>query len=98
MMLPRKKLRTSATALLTIALIVMPLLTTSASAQATTGGIRGVVSDANGAVVPNASVVATNIATGVEYKGTATGEGLYSIARIPPSRYRITVEMHGFKK
>jgi outer membrane receptor protein involved in Fe transport len=76
----------------------MPWLTTSALAQATTGGIRGVVTDASGAVVPNAPIVATSVATGVEYKATATGEGIYTISRIPPGLYRITVEVQGFKK
>src|SRR5215216_4735280 len=98
MMLFKKRLRTSASAFLAIALTLTPLLTIRASAQATTGGIRGVVSDASGAVVPNAPVVATNVATGVEYKATATGEGVYTIARIPPGRYKINVEVQGFKK
>jgi len=76
----------------------MPLFTVRASAQATAGGIRGVVTDVNGAVLPNAPVVATNVATGVEYKATATGEGVYAIPRIPPGHYNITVEVQGFKK
>jgi outer membrane receptor protein involved in Fe transport len=70
----------------------------AAYAQATSGGIRGVVTDVNGAVVPNAPVVATNLATGVEYKTTTTGEGVYSIPRIPPGKYSIQIEVQGFKK
>jgi outer membrane receptor protein involved in Fe transport len=79
-------------------LMLTPLFTIPASAQATTGGLRGVITDVNGALVPNASVIAKNEGTGIEYKTTATGEGLYTISRIPPGRYRIFVEMQGFKK
>lgn len=93
-----KRLRSFATSFLAIALTLTPMFTIRASAQATTGGFRGVVSDVNGGVVPNAVVVAKNTGTGVEYKATATGEGLYSVSRIPPGRYSVTVEVQGFKK
>ncbi|HZM89005.1 MAG TPA: carboxypeptidase regulatory-like domain-containing protein [Blastocatellia bacterium] len=93
-----RTIRSLASVLITIALTVMPLFTARASAQATAGGIRGVVLDVNGAVVPSAPVIATNIATGVEYKATATGEGLYAIPRIPAGQYKITVQVQGFKK
>jgi len=93
-----KRFRALASMLFAGLLAVMPLFTIAASAQATAGGIRGVVIDVNGAVVPNAAVVAKNSATGVEYKTTATGEGLYAIPRIPPGRYDITVQVQGFKK
>src|SRR6266567_3871712 len=93
-----RKIRSLASTLIAIALTLMPLFTVRASAQATAGGIRGVVTDVNGAVLPNAPVVATNVATGVEYKATATGEGVYAIPRIPPGHYNITVEVQGFKK
>src|SRR5262247_999549 len=83
---------------LTMVLAVAPPLTISSFAQATTGGIRGVVSDPNGAVVPNAAIVAKNAGTGVEYNATATGDGLYAIPRIPAGRYNISVQVQGFKK
>jgi outer membrane receptor protein involved in Fe transport len=87
-----------ASVFLAATLMLTPLLSIPAFAQATSGGLRGVVSDVNGAVVPNAPIVATNMATGVEYKTTATGEGIYSIPRIPPGKYSISVEVQGFKK
>src|SRR4026207_1677037 len=93
-----KRFRSFATAWLAFALTLTPMFTLHASAQATTGGFRGVVSDVNGAVLPNATVVAKNTGTGVEYRAVATGEGLYSISRIPPGRYTVTVEVQGFKK
>jgi outer membrane receptor protein involved in Fe transport len=67
-------------------------------AQTATGGIRGVVTDPTGATLPGATVTARNVATGVESKTTATGEGGYSIPRILPGRYKVVVEAPGFKK
>lgn len=93
-----KRLGSLAIAFLAMALTVTPWLTRSASGQATNGGIRGVVSDVNGAVVPNAAVVARNNATGVEYKATATGDGFYVIPSIQAGRYSVSVMMQGFKK
>ncbi len=70
----------------------------SALAQSATGGIRGVVTDVTGASLPNATVVAKNLATGVDIKTTTTGEGFYSIPRILPGQYTVVVEVSGFKK
>jgi outer membrane receptor protein involved in Fe transport len=98
MRLCNKRLTTLASAVLAVVLGLTPCVTMSVAAQATTGGIRGVVADVNGAVVSNASVVAINVATGVEYKGTGTGDGIYSIPRLPLGRYDVTVQVQGFKK
>ncbi len=70
----------------------------AAIAQTATGGIRGVVTDTTGASLPNATVVAKNLATGVEIKTTTMGEGVYSIPRILPGVYTVVVEVPGFKK
>lgn len=64
----------------------LPYLTGPIVAQTTTGGLRGVVMDVTGAVVPGATVVAKNVATGVEHRTTATSEGVYTISRIPPGK------------
>lgn len=79
--------------------VVMLLLAAPSSfAQSATGGIRGVVSDANGAAIPNASVTAKNVATGVDLKTTSNSEGIYTFPRILPGKYSVTVEVQGFKK
>src|ERR1041384_178112 len=96
--LRRMKRLASAGVVLMLATLVLPFMTPSAMAQATTGGLRGVVTDPNSAVVPHAPITATNMATGVDYKTTATGEGLYAISRIPAGRYSISVQVQGFKK
>ena len=69
-----------------------------ALAQTATGGMRGVVVDATGAALPGATVMARNTATGLEIKTTTNGEGLYSVPRIPPGKYNLSIELQAFKK
>lgn len=71
---------------------------TAGFAQTVSGGLRGVVSDQNGAAVPGANVVAKNIATGVESRATTSEDGGYSISRVLPGKYSITFEAQGFKR
>jgi outer membrane receptor protein involved in Fe transport len=84
------------TVLIGAAMFYCTLITTLA--QTATGGLRGVITDASGAALPGATVTARNMATGVETKTTATGEGVYSIPRILPGKYNVAVEAQGFKK
>lgn len=79
----------------TVCLFVLPK---HVSSQAATGGIRGVVTDSTGAAVPGANVTAKNIATGIEARTRTTGEGFYSIPRILPGKYSVSIEVQGFKK
>ena len=66
-------------------------------AQTSTSEITGTVRDSTGAVIPNASVTATNEATGVIYKQNTTSTGLYAFTAIPAAAYTISAEMPGFK-
>src|SRR5690242_20032005 len=60
--------------------------------------IEGTVADATGAVVPGATVTATNEATGVS-RNTVTGDaGFYHIAGLTPGNYTIDVEAKSFPK
>ena len=52
-------------------------------AQTSTSEITGTVRDTTGAVVPGASVTATNEATGVVYKQSTTNAGLYAFSAVP---------------
>lgn len=88
--------RTSALLIFLAALLCWPGQVSLA--QSATGGIRGVVTDTSDAAVPNAIVTARNVATGVTIKTTTSGEGLYTIPRILPGIYNVTVEASGFKK
>src|SRR3981081_1707039 len=61
------------------------------------GSIQGTVSDPSGAVIPGASVVATNVATGVKTTRQTTGAGLYVLSPLPSGNYRVSVSAAGFQ-
>src|SRR6266566_5301640 len=61
------------------------------------GSIQGVVADPSGAVVPGASVVANNVATGVKTVRQTTGSGLYLLSPLVPGEYTVTVAASGFQ-
>ncbi|MGH9940413.1 MAG: TonB-dependent receptor domain-containing protein, partial [Blastocatellia bacterium] len=68
------------------------------NAQTASGGLRGVVTDANGGAVAGATVVAKSISTGVEVRTNTNGEGLYMLPRLLPGQYNLYAEANGFKK
>src|SRR5580658_2772368 len=67
-------------------------------AQNDRGTITGEVRDQAGAVVPGASVVATNPSSGDQFKTVTTVTGNYTIPSLPAGIYSLTVEVKGFKK
>lgn len=60
--------------------------------------ISGVVTDSQGASIPDASVVATNRATGVASTTTSNNAGVYALPNLPIGAYSLTVTRDGFKK
>ncbi len=85
---------------ITLTLVTLvPLSMTPAMAQATTGTIRGTITDPGGAAVVGATVRAKNQATGVETADfKTTGEGIYEIPNLQPGKYTVTVQTSGFKR
>jgi hypothetical protein len=67
------------------------------SAQTNQGTVTGVVTDPNGAVVPDARVGVTNRATGQTREAKTSSDGVYSIANVDPGTYRIEVTAAGFR-
>jgi hypothetical protein len=67
-------------------------------AQNDRGTITGEVKDQAGSVVPNASVIATNVGSGAESKTTTTATGNYTIPSLTAGMYTLTVQVTGFKK
>ena len=84
-----------------LALTVSSLLlvfSVSVFGQATTGNIRGTVTDANGQAISGATVTAKNQGTGVESVATTSDSGLYGISNLIPGLYTVTAESTGFSK
>jgi outer membrane receptor protein involved in Fe transport len=68
-----------------------------AIAQSTTdGAIGGTVYDANGAVVPSATVVVRNENTNAETTTTSDGQGFFRVIHLQPANYTVTVSAGGF--
>src|SRR5215813_5329675 len=61
------------------------------------GSIQGTVTDPGGAVVPGATVVVTNIATGVETSKQTNAAGVFVITPLPPGEYKVVVSLSGFQ-
>jgi hypothetical protein len=69
----------------------------SASGQSTNATLSGVVQDAQGAVVPNADVVAVEIGTGQSHETKSGESGSYAITDLAIGEYKITASAAGFK-
>lgn len=65
--------------------------------QSNVGSISGEVTDSSGAAVPNSTVTATNVQTGLKRTVTTQDNGLYVFATLPEGTYNIRVEKDGFR-
>jgi len=80
--------------LLTAALVVCT--STLAFAQATTT-LSGVVKDSAGGVIPGATVVITNTATGATFEAVTGANGSYTVPAMQAGTYTISATLAGFK-
>ncbi len=91
-MTPRKLLP-----LLAVLLLGFGTSSPSLFAQGTDlGTIRGTVTDASGAVVPNAQVEIMDLDTRTSQKVTTNGHGDYQAAALQSGHYQVTVTAQGF--
>lgn len=84
--------RRCATLLMAGFFVLVPLLAQQ------NGSVTGTVTDASGAVVPNAAVTLTNESSKDSRKGLTNAEGFFTFAAVPPGSYAVSVEMRGFRK
>jgi len=71
----------------------------ASSAQTiTTGTLTGVVKDAQGGVLPGATVTAVHTPTGTSYETVTQGDGRFTILNVRVGPYTVTVRMDGFKE
>src|SRR5437899_174331 len=78
-------------------LLVFLLAAAVVSAQTSTSEITGTIRDSSGAVIPGATVTATNEATGISYRQETTQSGLFAFPALPAGTYSVTAEMKGFR-
>ncbi len=80
------------------AAFIASIFTVVLLSQSFTAAVRGVVTDASGAVIPGAKVIVTEADRNVQHPTTADAAGRYVITALPPGNYTLMVEATGFKK
>ena len=60
--------------------------------------LRGTVKDANGAVIPGATVTLVDKGTNEKRVATTDGNGIYTFNALPSDHFKLTVEKAGFKR
>jgi len=76
---------------------VIAALATTSLAQITTTGIRGIVRDPHGAVVPNATVKVTDNSTGVQQSTISSSDGNFLFPNLQFGSYKLSATATGFK-
>src|ERR1051325_6712665 len=81
-----------------LAVLVLALISLAvpATAQTTNGVIAGIVSDAQGGVLPGVTVTGRNVETGITRSVVTESDGRYRLAALPPGRYDVRAELQGF--
>src|SRR5271154_2018597 len=80
--------------LVSILLGTAPLFGQSTTAA---GSIQGTLTDASGAVVPNAKITITNKGTNESFDVTTSSSGTYNSGALVPGEYVVRAEVKGFK-
>jgi hypothetical protein len=81
-----------------VLILSLVLAVVGAYGQTFRGAINGTVTDQTGAVLPNATVTATDNATSVAYNTVTTSDGEFSFQDLPVGTYNVTVTAAGFEK
>ena len=68
----------------------------SARAQVSGATLSGIVMDASGSAVPNATITIKNSATGVTRSLQTDTGGFYNVPNLPPENYEVTCSASGF--
>jgi hypothetical protein len=77
-------------------IFIIFLIPSNVSGQdASTGALRGVVLDAQGAVITNADIVAIRVETGIRYHSATDSAGRFAVDLLPPGQYSARAEAEG---
>src|SRR5580704_19102019 len=80
--------------------IFLSLLILSAGsclAQETTATLLGIATDPSGAVLPNVTIRATNLATNTSRETKSDASGSYSLPFLPAGDYAVSATLAGFQ-
>ncbi|MER3632641.1 MAG: TonB-dependent receptor, partial [Blastocatellia bacterium] len=81
-----------------IALAILFSLAVFAQTQSSTGQITGIVTDATGAAIPNATVTLKSQATNQTLTTTTSSDGLYRFVLLQPGKYTIKTSAQNFSE
>ncbi len=81
-----------------LALAMLCLVPSRASAQAVTGTLLGNISDSSGASVPGVTVTATEVQTNIARTAVTNESGFFLFSSLLNGKYTVTAELQGFKK
>ena len=90
------KIISTAARSLCLLLSVLFVATLVSFAQSTRGELTGTITYALGAVIPGATVLAVNQATGSRSQTVSSSSGDYRFSELPVGSYRVTVTAAGF--
>jgi hypothetical protein len=93
----RGRIRSQQFKLPVVVMAILLVFASAAFAQLTTADILGTVTDASGAVVPNANITLVNLGTDEVRTVQSNGSGDYSFTLLPVGHYSITVKANGFQ-
>src|SRR5690242_3297096 len=83
---------------ITRTVFVVLLCATFLLGQSITSSLVGTVRDDSGAVVPNATITATNVATNARGEAKSDANGSYTLLQLTPGSYTVEISAPGFKK
>src|SRR5215471_18104838 len=76
---------------------VIAALAGACLAQITTTGIRGIVRDPSGAVIPQATIKVTDKATGIEQTTVSSSDGGFLFPNLQSGSYKLSASATGFQ-
>ena len=77
---------------------ILLLASVSLEGQSNNGTLTGTVNDTSGAVIPGATILMKNVASGDERRTVTNNDGFFAISAVPPGDYTVTIEAKGFEK
>ena len=83
---------------LAILLVALLFVADRALSQESRGSITGRVVDPQGAIIPGASVVVTNVETNFIHRTATNMTGYFEVNLLNPGKYTVSVEAAGFRK